>query len=720
MLLICLPQSFADVLYLNEGEELIGNLNKIDNDSISFTTLKGEAKNFTTKEVAHILISKIRKGDEIKSVSEIKDKVVLSVLKNMPDPRKFTNSDYITLFKKRKFEFISDNKVLYTRRELVQVLKEPGLDKANKSIYYLKEREKSTLNFAHTYSPDGKVFHITDDAISNESLYSATPEYAKLSKIKMALKKVDLGGIIDYSYSQEISDISILKPFSIDRVFGEREPVLKEELEVIYPSSLSLQIEKFQWPENPNLKFEQKQDAKTGKTVLKASFSDPKGFIPEQNMFPIDRIFPRLVIFQVYKWQDMANSLMAAYKKAAPSEEKLAKLIETAKLTDQMTDFDKAAQLYELINKEIRPIGMSIGDMGSYEPVSGDITLTKKYGNRQAKLAILYFALAKLEIPAEIGFTSGKREVTVTEKYPNLSLAGYPVLKVKIDGKSIYTDGGSVYRPFGTLSTSLQGGKAVFFASDKASFEELPRTTSDWNRFDRNVLVKMQDDGSMDVKEILHFRGPFEVGLRELKAAKEREKKMYAEQRVKRVHPNATLKSFALSDVTNLQAPVVMTLNYHIKEAAQKASDNIMTFTNFWVNYQSSSASLSKRKFPMQYWATEENSQTIIFELPKGFKWVPWNKQYHYSSGQLTFLSNMHQNQSLLIYSDRFTAQKDEFAANQEYEHYRKCILTMSELANQWIIIEKEATKTKKPIKKTPETASPTIDINKIAPEPKG
>ena len=54
----------ADVLVLNQGEEHVGNLVEIDGNNISFQELNEKAaKTFNTNDVAHILISKIRKGD---------------------------------------------------------------------------------------------------------------------------------------------------------------------------------------------------------------------------------------------------------------------------------------------------------------------------------------------------------------------------------------------------------------------------------------------------------------------------------------------------------------------------------------------------------------------------------------------------------------------------------------------------------------------------------
>ena len=91
----------------------------------------------------------------------------------------------------------------------------------------------------------------------------------------------------------------------------------------------------------------------------------------------------------------------------------------------------------------------------------------------------------------------------------------------------------------------------------------------------------------------------------------------------------------------------------------------------------------------MKYWATEHSSKTIIFELPEGFNWVKWDKQYKYATPSISFSSNLSQNDRQLIYSDEFEANVDEFLDDKEYQKYRQCILTMSELANQWIIIEK-------------------------------
>ena len=680
----------ADVLFLNEGEEHIGNLISIDGNNINFQNINAtDSQTFNIKDVAHVLISKNRSGDDVSTISNVTEPVALNVLNHLPNVSDFPDSDYITLYRHLDYEYISESEMIYKCREIIQILKEPGLDCANNSFYYHIDNTDCQIEFAHTYTPDGKVHHLTDDALSDESLNNTTPEYAKLKKLKMAMKNVDLGSIIDYSIIKRAKNIGPMNPKSIRNTFGEREPVLREELTFSFPSNMKFTKLQLQWENNNLPVFTDKSNG--DKTIWNWVFADPKGYIKEQNMLPANRIFPRVVIYNEYDKNKTAELLTLAYKEAAPEEKKLDEFIEKAKILDTDTDYEKVSKIYTFLNKEINVIGIEPDDMGSFKPVSANVTIDKKYANDQAFQALMHYMLKRLNIESYIGFTASKREKVTYKNNPNLSFAATPVLKVIIDGKAYYTDSGSIYTPFSVISDHYQGSEATFLDENKKEFfnEILPQQTLDWNTYNKIIYVKILEDGSMDVNETTVYKGPYEEDIRSLKSIKDKEKSNYAERRVKNVHPNAILKSYGFTDMDDLNAPAVYNISYRIPDAAQKASDKIMTFTNFWVNYSSASASLAKRKYPMKYWATEHTSRTIIFELPEGFNWVKWDKQYKYLTPSISFTSNLSQNNRQLIYSDAFEANVDEFLDDKAYQNYRQCILTMSELANQWIIIEK-------------------------------
>ncbi|HNV71600.1 MAG TPA: DUF3857 domain-containing protein, partial [Candidatus Ozemobacteraceae bacterium] len=212
----------ADVLYLNEGEEHVGRLLEIAGGKIRFQEPGGAEKAFNASEVTHVLLSQIREGDEISQVASLTEPMLVQLLASAPQATDFPDSDFITLYRLRDFTFHPDGRVSFMRRRIVKVLKEPGLDEANHSLYYFRDREKLDLDFAHTYNPDGRIYHLTDDALSEETLYPNLPEYDFLNKVKFAMKKVDLGSVVDIKHRVETRDVGPLNPYIIDTVFGER------------------------------------------------------------------------------------------------------------------------------------------------------------------------------------------------------------------------------------------------------------------------------------------------------------------------------------------------------------------------------------------------------------------------------------------------------------------------------------------------------------------
>ena len=148
------------------------------------------------------------------------------------------------------------------------------------------------------------------------------------------------------------------------------------------------------------------------------------------------------------------------------------------------------------------------------------------------------------------------------------------------------------------------------------------------------------------------------------------------------------LLKYSFSDLMDLDAPVLFSMSYTIPNAAIRASDKILAFKNFWVFYDSTSASLATRSFPMQYSSTEETSNTVIFRLPDTFNWVPWDKTFAYSCSCIGFKSSLKQIDRTMTYSDLFQVFRKEYDPVETYQHYRRCITKMSEVSNQWIILE--------------------------------
>ncbi|OIP29723.1 hypothetical protein AUK22_02865 [bacterium CG2_30_54_10] len=691
MTVLASAQAFADFLYLNEGEEHVGSLNRVDPTTVYFNEVDGKAVSWPASEVSHITISKVRPGDQYSNVASLTDPLLVSILKHLPEASEFPDADYVTLYNNRNFAFQADGSVLYEKREILRIFKEPGLDMANRGRYYQIDREKFELVFAHTYAPDGRIFHLTDDAVSDESIYSSTPEYDKQRKSKFAMKKVDLGSVIDIAIRFKTIPPTALYPYLIDTVFGEREPVLRSEFAVSFPEKANMIVEKLHW-NGANLPTAKEEvDPVTKVKTLSWTFREPKGFIPEQNMPSTSRVFPRILVFPASDWKTIGKEFEGALEKAAPLPALLDSFLKEIGIVESDSASTKVRKVHDAILKKIRLLPISCYDMSGVVPISTDVALQKRYGSNLARVCLMYFALKKLGIASQVGFVNYWGADEFIPQVPNMGQASYGLLKIELDGVSVYTALDNDYLPFGHLSVSFQGARAVFLKGGEFVLETLPEGGSEFNITQTSIFARLEEDGSMEVTEIRRPRGPGESGLRTLRATKEQEKQNFAEKMVKRIHPKAVMLGFAFSDLDDLQAPVALTLRYKIPDAAIQASDQLLAFKNLWVHYNSSSASLASRTWPLEYWATEETGNSILIEIPAGFKWVPWSKPYEYKCGCMEYSSSLAQKGSILLFADRFKVNRKFYDPVEGYNHYRNCLLVMSDLAKQWIILEKAA-----------------------------
>ncbi|HNW37112.1 MAG TPA: hypothetical protein PKM25_19380, partial [Candidatus Ozemobacteraceae bacterium] len=341
--------------------------------------------------------------------------------------------------------------------------------------------------------------------------------------------------------------------------------------------------------------------------------------------------------------------------------------------------------------RRVRFLAIGCPAAGGVEPVKVDVALTRRYGNSLARVSLLNAALTRLGIESRVGFMQAWNVEGIKQDVPNFGQAAAAILRIDVDGRTFYTACDNDYLPFGTLDPDAQGTTACFLnpAGTGFTFERIPEGGPN-NRVERDIYVQVAADGSMNVRDVRRIHGPGQASLRSMKAAKEKEKQNFAEQMVKRVHPRARLAGYALSNLDDLNAPVTLTLQYRITDGALKASDQLMAFRNHWISYNSRSAGLATRTYPLDYYAAEETVNTVVFELPEGFQWVPWNRGYTWNCGCVSYESTMTQHNQTLLFTDRFRISRKTYEPVTEYQHFRGCLQMMSELSKQWLIIEQK------------------------------
>jgi hypothetical protein len=681
----------ADVLFLNEGEEEVGTLVEIASGQIRFRQTDGTEKSWPMDQIAHVLMAKIRQGDEIHQVADLTDPFLADLLKKAPSAGDYPNSNWVTLFQSEHFNLNEEGTITQDRRVIQKILKEDGLGLGNISLYYYHPRDRFELLFAHTYAPDGRIHHLNDNALSMESIFTTTPEYDFVRKCKFAMNRVTVGSVIDFSYRRVTSAPEALFPYVIGTVFGEREPVLQHVVRVTCSNRQPPIVYKDNWDVVAPKTLTERIEREADRTIYTWEFRDPKGVVFEQMTPPLPRIFPRLMVTPSLPdgdWPALGQKLLMAVAAAAPDVKELEPFLAPVASAAERTAFMKAQALYDLILRRIRNIGLVIPNLGNLVPVPVNVTLQKKYGNNFARLCLLHFGLKALGLESDFGIVQGWDIHGIIPDLPSLGQAQDLVLRLRDDRHTTYVWCGSDYLPFGVLPAGYQGARACFFSGGKAEFVVLPEGGPEGNRLERRVFARLEANGDMQVEDLREYRGHYEASQRGLRSVREKELEQHAQGVVKRIHSQGEMVNFAISDMNSLPAPVFTTMSYRIPGAAIKAGD-LLAFENLWVSYRSSLASLASRTFPLDYSKTEELTNTVIIYLPDGYDWVPWDKQFRFESPRLRYVSSLRQHGRVLTFSDRFQVRQKDFPTGIPYQDFRDCLMEMGKVGKQWIILEK-------------------------------
>lgn len=680
---------YTDVLFLNDGEEKTGNILKIQNNKIFFKTLSGKEIQYDVTSVSNIIVSKLREGDDVSHVSEIKDELVKEILKNLPQTSDFPESKYLVLYRKEVYQFNEDNTLTKDVRYIEIILKEDALDMGDRSVSFYSDYEKVELKFAHTYDPSGKVYHITDDAISEESVYSSTPEFDKLKKLRFSLKNVRVGSVIDFRVVKHRKIISHLNPFLIDIVFESQEPCLHREIIIKFPTNLNVLYKTYNWDKKPIPEFSESLDKPSNMKIYRWVYKNPKGYIPEPYMPSPYLIFPRILAYISSSWEEIALDLKKAISNAIDDDQAISEFIKELKISDSDNDIQKTIKVYRGIIEKIRYIAASFCDTNEFRPMKISVILKKRYANDYGRLVLAHALLNKLGIKSEIGFVGNWKSELVDVNVPNLGQSDYAILKVYIKNSIFYVTFISDYLPFGAIEDQFCAANAVFLANSNFYPEKIPADSSK-NRVSINIIGKLDADGNIEVLQLREVKGNLESYIRSNKAQTEKERYNYVQKLIKNIHQNAILLDYVYSDLSDFSKPLTITYRYKIPEFAIKASDRILAFENIWNTNLSKYVSLATRTFPLELdYNIQEITRNITISIPEGYTVMEQSRSYSYQDSTFSYACDFFTTNNLLQITERLNFNNRLIQPGKEYKNFRNCVFKISELAKQWIILEK-------------------------------
>ena len=119
----------------------------------------------------------------------------------------------------------------------MKILQQRGEDVANRTLWYFEDTDTPHIDYALTVSGDGRVLHLSDAALKNESVHAQWPLYQRRSRLRFACMEPRPGSILDVQTAIKRKLSAPVESFYADEIFQGEGPVLRKEVFILLPES---------------------------------------------------------------------------------------------------------------------------------------------------------------------------------------------------------------------------------------------------------------------------------------------------------------------------------------------------------------------------------------------------------------------------------------------------------------------------------------------------
>jgi len=644
-----------DILYLKNGEEVVGTVLKYERENISVK--RGRSiKKISRDSVASIEFSQFREGDDWKTIRDIKDKTLLSMLKI--DVSKYKNAGYVNLFISKNITFKKDGSYNIKIRKIRKILAERGRSAANNCIYYLSSNEDAHLDFARTVKSNGKIVHIMGNATENASVYPHCPDYDRLKSIKFAIPEAGIGNILDYQITI-IGKSTLENPFLLDDILGDKEPTVYQKIELISPQHIKFYFGSAapdtNWTEN-------------GKQHHKWELENDNGIVQEIKMPPLYDIRKRAFASTILDVNNLINLFKIRFQNYKPTADSIIG-----------GERDTIDILYNFVRENIKYVPVSPQEF-SFRPYLPQRVIKRGYGNNLDKAFLFYTLLQAENIHAKGVLVRGKERGKTFLDYP--VFGQFDGMIVALRGKW-YEPGLNIREP-GVISGEYQGTTGMDLSGKKINVP-FPKIEDIETSLKRKIVILKNGDAV--VNEKIQLKGLGGEKLRIWKELLPEQIKINVEGYINNIHSNAVLNDYYLSNLNDMNESPTLSINYKIKNFSPPYG-KFMIFHLPGLTYNTEVVSSKKRKFPIFYLTPKYDDKNIELIIPKGYRVRYVMKGVNLPIQGFDFRVKI-QHRGRKIFFKAKTIRKKTIILQEEYPEYKKVIEKAASLNEKWIVLEK-------------------------------
>jgi tetratricopeptide (TPR) repeat protein len=536
---------------------------------------------------------------------------VSKLITNTPTQKDYPDASSIIIFDNAERVVHPDGTSSLTYHRVIKILNERGRENYGEVfIPYSLLSERVKILKARTIKPDGTEVEAT--AINDVSLAEGYHLYSDAMAKVISMPALENNAIIEYAYTiDELGRGAMGKNFQDEFYFQDFDPIMNARYTVTVPKDMEIYYKMSNGDLTPKI-----SEQGTTRTYIWEMNNVPQ-IIPEDYMPPLGDIVPRLEITTFKSWDEVAGWYYdIANPKTQADDAIKAKVIELTK--DKSTLEEKVRAIYSFVTNDIRYVGLEFG-IGGLMPHQASEVFKYKYGDCKDKATLLISMFKEINIPAYYVLVRTRDRGSLPVDSPGFQF-DHAICAIRLNDKLYFLDGTAEDNRFGYIPSMDQGTKALLIEDGRPILVDIPVDDVSINEKTRDVNVTLTKDGSVKGNATVKLKGFYDTYLRgQWKSASDREIREALEWSLRSLVPNATLDTYELSDLRNLDTDVWEKYSFHASGYAQVAGNTISFLPSIMERLESSeSVAKATRIYPITYWSPYTTRDTVTYTLPDG------------------------------------------------------------------------------------------------------
>ena len=352
------------------------------------------------------------------------------------------------------------------------------------------------------------------------------------------------------------------------------------------------------------------------------------------------------------------------------------------------TDKEKARFLYDYLQQNMRYVSVQLG-IGGLKPFAANFVDEKKYGDCKALSNYMTAMLKAVNIPSYYAIiNSGANEEPADPRFP-ADRFDHVIVCVPFKGDTTWLECTSTTQPFGKLSPFTENRNALLITEDGGKLVNTPKSTGEDNRFDSEVNIVLDADGSAKAHVKILSTGEYRsdyIGMASLKADEQKEYLI----RVMNMKQPSILDYTPSTDKDGVKE-VNINLEYD-KFCDISAGNKLFYRPRVFDLWRITLPALEKRRSAFFFGEPMQKSCVTSIELPAGFEveTLPVNQALKFSYGNYEVNYTYDSVKNRVVSSAKFNLTKQEIPA-AKYTEMQQYMDNIAKAQNKKLVIRKKA-----------------------------